>query len=634
MRDIDVIKKIKDIPDNLEGRFEKIESKFSEFEERIEEEVESKISEFEERIEEDVESKIDEIEEKVDSLEEEIKESIEIEIEEVKSKVDVLEVEISNLEPISTKVTRPNGKTVEESILENETEITKINHNIKGEEKKFSADKGFITVEDKKGMLEDFYIEGRTIKVEIEEDGEENLLLEESVETGSGDMLMKDRNLKREVKKVKMILPDDFDKSSKIKVKTKSINDGLHRYRDLSSEERESLEISSKGAVLVAFTFELLEVNKDIVVLEIVEGETDNEVQKPYLLSVGQKEGINIFIRDDNNKNLFYGENELGYLQLDGTKADSESSIRTKNFIKVNANTTYSISNDKNYTKKVFFYSIDKTFIDKKENIDYFTTSEDCHFIKVCTDNTLNQNDLSTKWQLEEGEKRTDYIEPKYEIINIKETFRSLPKDVKDNLEKLDGKYYKIQKTEELTLDDRHFGDFVKTEEKDIVAIGLFLSLDESVLKDDFNYVIGTDNFYCNNLKSYRNKEDMQNKEGARLSYFANKNRPILVINLSKNKIEKTPESVKKWLKENPITIVYELKTPIKTEIEKISRKDIDNKTTLVIETGELSSKFSFSVRNGLENELTYTKEEVEDLKDRILKLEQLIEKSRINKEC
>ena len=617
MRDIDVIKKIKEIPDNLEGRFE---------------EVEVKLGEFEEEIKEDIETKIEGLEEKVDSLEEEIKESIEIEIEEVKSKVDVLEVEISNLEPISTKVTRPNGKTVEESILENETEITKINNNIKGEEKKFSADNGFITIEDKKGILDDFYIEGRTIKVEIE-DEEENLLLEETVETGSGDMLMKDRKLKREVKKVKMVLPDDFDKSSKIKVKTKSINDGIYRYRDLSSEERESLEISSSGTVLVAFAFELLEVNKDIVVLEVVEGETGKEVQKPHLLSIGQKEDVNIFIRDDNNKNLFYGENELGHLQSDGTKVDSESSIRTKNFIKVNANTKYSISNDKNYTKKVFFYSIDKTFIDKKENIDYFTTPEDCHFIKVCTDKAFNQNDLSTKWQLEEGEKRTDYIEPKYEIINIKETFRSLPKDVKDNLEKLDGKYYKIQKTEELTLDDRHFGDFVGTGGEDVLSIGLFLSLDESVSKDDFNYVIGTDNFYCNNLKSYGNKEDMQNKEGARFSYFASKNRPALAIHLSKNKAEQTPESVKKWLKENPITIVYELKTPIKTEIERISQKDIDNKTTLVIETGELSSKFSFSIKNGLESGLSCTKEEVKDLKSRILILEEFI-KSKINKEC
>lgn len=83
MRDIDVIKKIKEIPDNLEGRFEEVESKFSEFEERIEK---------------DIESKIDEIEEKVDSLEEEIRESLGDDFKDFGTKIEKLSKEVGEMQ--------------------------------------------------------------------------------------------------------------------------------------------------------------------------------------------------------------------------------------------------------------------------------------------------------------------------------------------------------------------------------------------------------------------------------------------------------------------------------------------------------------------------------------------------------
>lgn len=325
------------------------------------------------------------------------------------------------------------------------------------------------------------------------------------------------------------------------------------------------------------------------------------------IFSSGDNDGINIFIRNSNNKNIFYGENELGTIDGEDT-VDYENCIKTKEFIKVKPSEMYSIYNSNKYVSEVFCYNRNKEFIKYIGSNNKITTPENCEFIKLRTNPKTQENDLSTKWHIELGDNFIQYIEPEYDSIKINEIIRSLPKDINDTIEYSNGKLYKLKRTEELTLNGDCFGGFIGNGGDNVLSIGLFLSLDENVSKDDFNYVLETDNFYCNNLTPFANKEDMNNKEGARFSYFASKNRPALHIHLSKDKVSETSESVKEWLNKNPITIIYELKNPIKIELSDIMINNKWDISDIIISSGDINIKSYFKFKNGIINDIELLK--------------------------
>lgn len=115
-------------------------------------------------------------------------------------------------------------------------------------------------------------------------------------------------------------------------------------------------------------------------------------------------------------KNLFSSEMELGTLSGSGEPVSASNAIRTKTFIPVEPNTTYSLSNDKNYYIYVYEYDTNYTFVrftgsqtSAYEGSRTLTTISTTKYIKVRTVGGRNENDLTSLWQLEKGNVATTY---------------------------------------------------------------------------------------------------------------------------------------------------------------------------------------------------------------------------------
>ncbi len=122
-----------------------------------------------------------------------------------------------------------------------------------------------------------------------------------------------------------------------------------------------------------------------------------------------------IRVEDIECKNIFDDELELGSITTGtGTNETNTSTIRSKNYIEVKSNTTYTISNSNNYSQYIFEYDSSKTFIrvvnNTANNKPYtFTTSPTTKYIKFRTRASETENDLTTKFQVELGNTATPY---------------------------------------------------------------------------------------------------------------------------------------------------------------------------------------------------------------------------------
>ena len=107
-------------------------------------------------------------------------------------------------------------------------------------------------------------------------------------------------------------------------------------------------------------------------------------------------------------KNLFDGKLEVGYLSdTDGTPIDKGgTSVRSVNFTKLDINKTYKITNDKGYSTVWYFYDANYNFINQGS---MSTRPSNCVYVKFRTSTSKNENDVSAKFQIEEGTVATSY---------------------------------------------------------------------------------------------------------------------------------------------------------------------------------------------------------------------------------
>lgn len=115
------------------------------------------------------------------------------------------------------------------------------------------------------------------------------------------------------------------------------------------------------------------------------------------------------------NVNEFSSDLEIGEIDnTTGLNVSSGNGIRTKDYIKVKPNTTYTIKNSNNYMNIVYFYTTDKTFIKYSYSTDTsytFTTDSTTKYIRVRSSSTNIQNNLTTKYVLVEGQIVDNYNE-------------------------------------------------------------------------------------------------------------------------------------------------------------------------------------------------------------------------------
>ena len=129
-------------------------------------------------------------------------------------------------------------------------------------------------------------------------------------------------------------------------------------------------------------------------------------------------------------KNLFDGELKMGTIFSNGTTGVTEDCLRSSNYIKLEQNIDYMISNDKGYAHVIFGYNSNKEFVELMGSYSgngVFKLTGNIEYIMFRSSGSLKQNDLSVKYQIEKGTVATPFEHHKSNILTVNEdvTLRS-----------------------------------------------------------------------------------------------------------------------------------------------------------------------------------------------------------------
>lgn len=288
-------------------------------------------------------------------------------------------------------------------------------------------------------------------------------------------------------------------------------------------------------------------------------------------------------------KNLFDGEIELGNINPDnGSLSNSTTRTRSKNFIKVEPNTTYSYYHTSGENRWIVGYTENKIGISDgiqshpsalKEqflsagNTFQFTTSPTTEYIKWYD---TNCTDLTERVQLEQGSQATSYEPYQANDYTIQtEPLRSLPNGVKDTIE-ADGIHRRVGR---IVLDGSESG-WYKQDNTSYSEDYLRFTIGITDKKNASNPNSKKDNILSNN---FTNKILDNNSTRKTNSITGQYSTNLINIFVAQNIINGSKvEDFKTWLSNNPTEVLYELAEEI---IEPLTQKQA---TTMldIIKTG------------------------------------------------
>ena len=331
------------------------------------------------------------------------------------------------------------------------------------------------------------------------------------------------------------------------------------------------------------------------------------------LKSVGQGDKIEVLIYSVERF-------DYGYLTFtNGIKLPS-TGVHTDNrdwkyssYIKVNPNTGYLL---KNVSINVNFYDIDKNIIPRDyqkflvENIGdtsighiYIKTPSNCEYIII-----HRRHNNTTPIEM--------YTVSLYDKKQIQTTLRSLPNGVKDTIEKRGNRYVKIQRCGEYTINEN---SKLKEWPAQAGATTKLYGLNEAdnVISDAkplSSARAGT--IFCNQYKSLNTIWDAID---ANIGAVIDQHKVFSFRDLSSK--FPTLDSVYTYLKSNPIIVVYELETPIITELPNFNPQTFEGDTTLLINSGVIQTNADFEVTTSLGSEVEVLKDKISSLDDNINEL-------------
>lgn len=151
----------------------------------------------------------------------------------------------------------------------------------------------------------------------------------------------------------------------------------------------------------------------------------------------GVKSTLPVVIRSV-NKNLFDGESELGSINTsDGSDQSATDMVRSKNYIKIRPNTQYIISQAIAKNFRVFYYDLNKNYIDTYDGAGTFTTPENAYYVRW----RIGLANYGGNVQIEEGDTATDYAEHEFSEAFVPVILHSLPNGVADEFDIETGRY-------------------------------------------------------------------------------------------------------------------------------------------------------------------------------------------------
>ena len=341
------------------------------------------------------------------------------------------------------------------------------------------------------------------------------------------------------------------------------------------------------------WTFELVEDNKNRGVV-ILEGDhTDKPISYfEGLKSVGQGDKIEVLTTPIHNnlipQNYTKGEGYWTSMVDVGSVFSDSNWYRILEYIPVKPNTQYTGL----YTgTQVVYYDENKNTIYHNQSdlvlgYEYhiFTTPQNAKYIRVSYPKDKEGNIC-----IFEG--------VKHDKKQISTTLRSLPNGVKDTIEKRGNKYVKVQRCGEIVLN----GD-------------MLLSVSE-ITNNCMYGVFKVDNFkigdrYCLISDFVKTQYDISIE-----CIFCEVDGKSIYLNISVNRLSSpTLQGFKTWLSQNPVTVVYELETPIITELPNFNPQTYKGDNTLIVNSGVIQCDASFDVCEGIRSELDVIKDKVSSL--------------------
>ncbi|CCL85479.1 TPA: hypothetical protein KNH77_000003 [Clostridioides difficile] len=308
------------------------------------------------------------------------------------------------------------------------------------------------------------------------------------------------------------------------------------------------------------------------------------------LQSVGQGNKIEILTTEINTPNLIksdYIYTQGKYNSLSGEYLDTDDKYYAcEEFIEIKGNTEY-VFYGLNANRQ--YYDSNKNFIQGISSPEkYFQltgnsswrywvekTPSNAHFIKV----TLHVDNLiNGKAMLFEGNKFDKKIIPY--------TLRSLPDGTKDEIVYKNNKYYLIKRCEEVILDGDNFNP--RTLEDQNNNIVLYVRTDPVPDAKPLEGALGRANtIYCDKFKSV---DTTWGNEITTEGIIIDQNRTIS-FRILKSKLETQDiEGAKKWMRLNPIKVVYPLEIPEEIELTSLDLQQYNSQTRFICETSIIPS--------------------------------------------
>ena len=274
---------------------------------------------------------------------------------------------------------------------------------------------------------------------------------------------------------------------------------------------------------------------------------TDYEQYKSNTLSAN---GDKIELTEDmlEQGGFSVGGMELPTYEQCKTSTNNTIRIRSKELIKVSPNTTYIVVNktlNLNYTTYAFNSSKRFTGEVSTTNALSFTTPPSCQYIAIMFSKGNNSTVVTS-----------DFKESEFQIYEVDKTIvlRSLPNGVCDTLNVETGEY--VQRIKEIVLDGSSDESWVKNTSLSDNNYTILHNTGYTGMKVETHILVG--NMNCDKFKNEWYAID----SGESVSRYANGTEIVLKISTSKLTTQDTT-GLRTYLQSNPITVQYELQTPI-----------------------------------------------------------------------
>ena len=222
--------------------------------------------------------------------------------------------------------------------------------------------------------------------------------------------------------------------------------------------------------------------------------------------------------------------------------------------------------------------------------------------------NAFDINDASyiRLWYADYDVEFIAYHTPYLDKKQISTTLRSLPNGVKDTIEKRGNKYVKVQRCKEILIDGSSYR----------IGTAKTNTIDHCIPISDIKMgTVGEKNLYCDVVNAIEGTTDWAAKDFEFIAVDTTKK--YIIISLLKTKVsEQSQELFKEYVSSNPITVVYELETPIITELPNFNPQTYSDTTTLLLNTGAIQAECEFEVTNSKGSEIEVLKDKVSNVEE------------------